>query len=416
MEQVTKAPQIAVVVDAVTQFNAIKHALDGLSKKALAYDLIIPAHEGASKAILDDAFRFAQEQGFAPVREPRGEHTYQILLEPYRTDHFFTQNPLTCVYRIRYSYGLVCTKPTPCLHPEYNLKHDALICHSKIQAEYHSAYLKSHLVGFPRYYGFKKQPHQNAKPNLLYLPTFGDVSSVKLIKEALPVLKQQYNVMIKTHHAIEYRQEEQASLRIIKEGADEFFASTTPVEELLAKADIVLSDNSGAIFDAIYTQTPVAIFSDAAVMQDFGCIEPIQRKLIEQGIIPFTDKADDLLATLNKATELLEAQSQLREDFLTEDTWENLVGGFVSVIEGYLTKDRPSDYYCQTHDQLRQEFFLGQAAVLREEGTQWRITQLEAENRGQSDYIAYVRNSLSWKLTKPLRAIRRLFKKDVTGQ
>lgn len=97
----------------------------------------------------------------------------------------------------------------------------------------------------------------NRKKTILYLPTHGDLSSLEALSDKLCELTDTYNVIAKIHYFLLRENDEQVNrLRgkgIVVLGDD---ADLLP---LLKLCDVVLSDNSSAIFDAILADKPLVV-------------------------------------------------------------------------------------------------------------------------------------------------------------
>ena len=80
--------------------------------------------------------------------------------------------------------------------------------------------------------------------------------------------------------------------------ADEWYDLNTSLSYLLSKSDVVLSDNSGAIFEALYNDVPVAIFAKN-INKKLGNFDTIQYDLVTSDIIPYTNNPDDIFKILS---------------------------------------------------------------------------------------------------------------------
>lgn len=102
------------------------------------------------------------------------------------------------------------------------------------------------------------------KKTVLFLPTWGDLSSSTKYMTALVNLTKKYNVIYKPHHMTTIRDAD--SLNNIDESII-YYGSLPDVLDLgpyLYKvADVVVSDMSGAIFDALYCDKPVVLLFDS---------------------------------------------------------------------------------------------------------------------------------------------------------
>lgn len=101
------------------------------------------------------------------------------------------------------------------------------------------------------------------KKTLLFLPTWGDLSSREKFSSTLSEITRTYNVIYKPHHMTPLRDASEASR--LGEGAIDASALASiaslidPMPYLLRLADVVVSDVSGAIFDALYCRKPVVL-------------------------------------------------------------------------------------------------------------------------------------------------------------
>lgn len=124
-------------------------------------------------------------------------------------------------------------------------------------------------VGNPRYdMWHQKSFHEKAKllksdhidplrKTILYLPTWGELSSVDQYVETVCALSPEYNVLLKMHHNTELLEPDRAAK--VSGGTIRHYGPNDDLLKLLSIADIVISDYSGAIFDSIYCGKPVIL-------------------------------------------------------------------------------------------------------------------------------------------------------------
>lgn len=98
---------------------------------------------------------------------------------------------------------------------------------------------------------------------VLYMPTYGELANPKPVLDEL--LAQDVTLTIKAHHAdfeiARYAEQQQVPI---------YFSDTNPID-LIRQNDLVVSDYSGAIYDALALRTPVAITGQAkTVGRDAG--------------------------------------------------------------------------------------------------------------------------------------------------
>lgn len=96
----------------------------------------------------------------------------------------------------------------------------------------------------------------NNKKTILYCPTWADISSLNMFLEGpIKEISKNYNIFIKLHHNL--------SLKGIKHMDIEkniyYFNSSTDIFDLLNISDLVISDYSGAIFDAMLFKKPILL-------------------------------------------------------------------------------------------------------------------------------------------------------------
>ena len=110
--------------------------------------------------------------------------------------------------------------------------------------------------GNPR---FDKVPRKTpGGEGLLYMPTYGELSSLSTFAQALPLLPSNMKIKVKTHHASEFKDAELIRTIALDERVQIVDGYHDGLSEIAA-ADMVLSDYSGSIFDALYMGKPVAL-------------------------------------------------------------------------------------------------------------------------------------------------------------
>jgi hypothetical protein len=146
--------------------------------------------------------------------------------------------------------------------------------YAKSRCEYFAA---TEAIGNPRYdswfddgfhsraattLGKQKDP---GKKTLLYLPTWGDLSSTEAYLEHIVALSDEYNVFVKMHHNSDLIESNRNAAQ--KAPGIHFFGADDDIMALMSCADVVVTDYSGAIFDAIFCDIPLVLIntSDAAL-------------------------------------------------------------------------------------------------------------------------------------------------------
>lgn len=153
--------------------------------------------------------------------------------------------------------------------------YDAALTYGPYSHKFMSNFTKSIIVGNSRFddwftgklMGPKIKDFQcnfdSSKKTLLYIPTHGNLSSLDIILPELKKITLEFNVIIRPHwltEAVETERMENIRAIISQKEKSMFFADNFfDLVELLSVADIIISDNSGAIFDAVLADKPVIL-------------------------------------------------------------------------------------------------------------------------------------------------------------
>jgi len=92
------------------------------------------------------------------------------------------------------------------------------------------------------------------KKTVLYIPTWGEIGSADTYYDALNSLIGKYNVILKCHDSLYWREREKldkfdtANMLVLNGNAD--------IQVLFKLADVVVGDNSGAMMESIYVDKP----------------------------------------------------------------------------------------------------------------------------------------------------------------
>lgn len=102
------------------------------------------------------------------------------------------------------------------------------------------------------------------KKTLVYLPTWGDLNTSNDFAEALSAFSDRFNIIVRPHHLASIRDTGDASRLPGLIYADSFPPMLDLGLYLQEVADVVASDMSGAIFDALYCRKPVVLVGNDA--------------------------------------------------------------------------------------------------------------------------------------------------------
>lgn len=147
---------------------------------------------------------------------------------------------------------------------------DLILSYGKYSHDRLSIYNNSFMAGNPKFDDWfsnsidekeienLRRKLDTGKKTILFLPTMGALSIMDNMATALNIASQNYNIIIKVHHNTFLY--EQDRLRTYRENNSILFKSDRDdLLPLLKVSDLVLGDNSGAIFDAILANKPVVL-------------------------------------------------------------------------------------------------------------------------------------------------------------
>lgn len=99
------------------------------------------------------------------------------------------------------------------------------------------------------------------KKTVLYIPTWGDLSSVEIFEKIARSISKKYNLIFLPHHLL--NQKDPIVEKIIRNSisiGSEFEQHIDVLPYAFEIADCAISDSSGVIFDALYCDVPVILF------------------------------------------------------------------------------------------------------------------------------------------------------------
>ncbi|MBY4888691.1 CDP-glycerol glycerophosphotransferase family protein [Pantoea sp. DY-15] len=179
---------------------------------------------------------------------------YACLVSPYHLPYAVD----VAKVHIRTVYGLAKNEWN---HAEWNNKYHHILCYSHYTEKSLNLADRTKVVGNPRFDDWHNNAYtldcpdylklSSTKPTLLYAPTFGELSSIIHWAEKLSRLSNEFNVIAKLHHGTLYKKSERLALKTAKRFLKKIVQPETSTFTLLKRADYVISDNSGFIFDAI---------------------------------------------------------------------------------------------------------------------------------------------------------------------
>lgn len=341
--------EMAIIIQNVLQYYSLLPFLKLIKeKKYWKNDIYIidpQDTETGFSEIMEELKQAVLKDGFKIANEHDKEKKYKVCLSPY-------QNMIDVKYEylVSYYYGSASSKPFT-FNPDLKSKFHGFLLHSNYDADILSIYGKTHIVPRLSLHEIKPKKH-SGKKRLLYLPTYGKESEIEKIEKILPAIKEQYTIIIKSHHGTAHLKNESNRKINLKEIADYYYEPTKSTQELFEEADVVLSDNSGAIFDALYVKKPVCILANNIDNSYIG-IHTLQKELVDKGIIPYSNNANDkeLLRILQEALSANIIAKQNKESDLLFPNKNTGPEEWVKVLKDYMN-DNISTNYIKIHDYL----------------------------------------------------------------
>jgi hypothetical protein len=160
------------------------------------------------------------------------------------------------------------------------------------------------------YFSKAAPSRHSGRKRILYMPTYGELSSIKTV---VPRLKNiDADVTLKLHHA-----HDKADLPSLPSHVAVVTSEADPVT-LLSEADAVISDISGAAYDALYAGVPLILTGSVdPSSEDYRRLSDDERESHAlQTVAAWWNPEDELTAALARAAEL--ADSPEREELVRE--------------------------------------------------------------------------------------------------
>lgn len=229
------------------------------------------------------------------------------------------------------------------------------------------------------------------KPVILYMPTYGELGSFDELVGPLSQLLDAFDIVIKGHH-----NDEMTGLGWMKKakstGIHHLFNGGADPRPLLEAADLVLSDFSGAIFDAVYAKVPVVLFQPDASSKvgvqkfDLNSLEFRGREELGEVCTNSVDLRASVERVLSDPARILDRAAGLREqlfvDVSDDGTLADAVQKVHDLLEGKVPALSQAQYYTReaikrlicTEQALKSPLrLLLKTAIQRAQGTVFKL-------------------------------------------
>lgn len=161
------------------------------------------------------------------------------------------------------------------------------------------------------------------RASILYMPTYGALGSFEELVKPLADLSRRYSVMVKGHHNDEMSGPEWMQ-KARQYGLKHLFPGGHDQRKLLEAADVVVSDFSGAVFDAIYAKIPVVLYQSRAEERigtqrfDLSSLEYRERERLGRVCTVIDDFAEAIDEVLAHPEIYVEKAADLRQELFVD--------------------------------------------------------------------------------------------------
>lgn len=193
-----------------------------------------------------------------------------------------------------------------------------------------------------------RQRLDSRKQTVLYAPTWGDLSSVDSFMAAVHELSNDFNVLIKMHHNTDLL--ESARRGSISGHGVCYLGANDDLLELMSIADVVISDYSGAIFDAMFCRKPLVLLNaQVEVMSnkiDVHSLEYARREEIGLQVARPYLLRPTVAQALQAPGVLLERSAALRNELFVDKpgATERAASAIVALAQGEFVRGQMQSY------------------------------------------------------------------------
>lgn len=298
----TLRPTIGFYMETAFHYEVYKNIIFALQTQGYSCTLVIA--DVCEKA-------FVQEMA-AQIKTLRHDNLGVMLLSKMRAQRTVLDTMVSPYYtpllnetarrHVRAMYGLAKDRWG---HAWWNAFYDLILCYGNHSQEKLNIAGSAVTVGNPRFDDWHNRDYNRqlvnalrrnqSKPIVLYAPTFGDLSSIPHWAERLNTLQQNCTLLVKLHHGTRINPSEAASLQMMEKYFRKSIVNSLSSFVLLDAADLVLTDNSGFIFDAIHAGKRTVLLEWAGLEELLqGCETLSDTRSAEQTARQYIDTASSL--------------------------------------------------------------------------------------------------------------------------
>lgn len=255
------------------------------------------------------------------------------------------------IKKVATTYGLA--KELTMIRPSRSI-YDVILAYGQKDQNYFSLLTKSIAIGNPRLDNFYNKNVDSSiqekilaffknqtKKIVLYVPTHGDLSSVHKMYDVLKGLSETYNIIFKPHYYT-LREDKEVIDKYKKVASFFVIDDSWDTVEVMNISDIIISDNSSAIFDAMQVDKQIIVCD----FWDTNFLDLIHKNLriTKRGLVPALTysgsleqevKDKNLVATIKKPNELVSLLENIDDiDKNYKETRRKIVHDNFSFLDG----------------------------------------------------------------------------------
>lgn len=365
------------------QFESLKPLLVYLRDKTdKTFDIVVPDDTTEAtihnKKVHDGGAKILKDNGFTVVRSIDGEilpksilaTNYKIFLSAY-IYKWHRQN-VAAKYFIMFPYAsYYFNKPqwTIEMFIQRDFMADALISHAIGTKPVTDIFTRTHVVPSLKLMDYKKSSKKKEKPVLFFAPTYNEIDFAVQFLQHIDEIKEKYTVAMRGHHRVVNVDENKDISQQLYDAADVIYdMEEYSLPDSLGEVDVVVSDNSAVIFDAVYCGVPVALFSKDLESLQYKDIHTIQAKLVASGDILWTDNSQNICQMVDQTLtkKIVERQKKVQNELFPDRTDTDPVSRWMDILTMYLDDELPEEY------SLTKGYWLEKRFSLEEDSTKLR--------------------------------------------
>lgn len=343
------------------QFESLKPLLVHIRDKTrIAFDVVVPdaksAENKVNKKMFDSAVSIIEKSGFKVLRSEDGyklpkyitSTEYKLFLSAYMYRWHY-QN-INAKYRVMFPYAAYYFNK-----PKWTIDHfitddylaDGLISHAIGTKPVTDIFVKTYIAPSLKLMDYKKKKRTSKKPTLFFAPTYNEIEFATNLLDTVDELKKKYKLIMRGHHRVDFLEDKKDISNQLYSKADKIYdmkkySLIPPLQE----ADIVLTDNSAVMFDAMYCGVPVVLFSKDPNSFQYREINTVQSNFIKNKDVLWTDNSKELPKIVDKTltATMKDKQIQLQKT-LFPGSRAKPVEQWMDILNVYLNEELPEDYH-----------------------------------------------------------------------